>query len=241
MNRTIVITGGASGIGRGMAECFSRLGDRVVIGDIDSALGTAISRAISAEFYRTDVREYESVSALLQYAGHSGPIYALIANAGWNDGLGTERVDPEEWESSIRINLTSVYYTCRLALPHLVGGGRIIVTTSLVGLVGQRNSAAYAAAKGGLIAYVKALALELAPRKITVNAIAPGDVETPAYERWLKTQPEGTREGIMAHIPLGRFASPEEVGALAVFLASPEAGFITGQTLVIDGGKSLGQ
>lgn len=240
--RAVVITGGAGGIGRGMAACFARLGDTVFIADNNLELGEKAAAELGARFHETDVRSEESVSNLMQRAKrYNGWINVVIANAGFNDGLGTSAVDSARWESSIRINLTSVYYTCRAALPYISDGGRIIIISSLVGLVGQRNSAAYAAAKGGLIAYVKALALELAPRKIAVNAIAPGDVKTPAYDRWLTTQPPETLDAIVARIPLGRFASPEEVGALAVFLASSEAGFITGQTIVIDGGKSLGQ
>ncbi|MBI2055726.1 MAG: SDR family oxidoreductase [Candidatus Sungbacteria bacterium] len=235
----VVITGGASGIGRGMAQSFAELGHRVVIGDIKEEAGQRTAREIGVRFLRVDVTSATDVTAFIDAARADACFDVLIANVGRNDGLPTARTKPTDWDRSIRVNLSSMFYTCRTALPYLSPGGSIIMTSSLVGVIGQRNSSAYAAAKGGIIAYVKALALELAPRKITVNAIAPGDVMTPAYEKWLKGQPPDTLVRIQAQIPLGRFAAPEEIGALAVFLAS--ARFITGQTIIIDGGKSLGR
>lgn len=237
----VVITGGGSGIGRGMAASFAALGHEVVIGDINAKAGERTAREIKGRFVWMDAANPASVSMFVKEARADSKIDVLIANVGWNDGRPTMLTEPHEWPYSIEINLSSVFYACRAAIEHLSNGGSIIVTSSLVGVVGQRNSSAYAAAKGGIIAYVRVLALELATRQITVNAIAPGDVMTPAYEQWLRGQPPETLACIREQIPLGRFAKEDEVGALAVFLASPGARFITGQTIIIDGGKSLGR
>lgn len=237
----VLITGGANGIGRSMAASFAALGHEVVIGDINEEAGKQTAQEIEGRFVWMDATDPASVYGFITQARSGGVIDTLIANVGWNDGRSTMRTEPHEWPHSIEINLSSVFYTCRAGIEYLADDGSIIVTSSLVGVIGQRNSSAYAAAKGGIIAYVRALALELAPRRITVNAIAPGDVMTPAYKQWLRGQPPDTLARIEEQIPLGRFATPAEIGALAVFLASPVARFITGQTIIIDGGKSLGR
>ena len=144
----------------------------------------------------------------------------------------------KDWEFFTRLNGDSVFYTCKFALPFMRNGGSIIITSSLVGMIGQPNSAAYVYAKAGIIGLAKGMAIDLAPRGITVNAIAPGDVNTPLYDKWFKDHPEGTPKAeIENKIPLKRFAEPSEIADAVVLLSKS---YITGQVIPIDGGKSLG-
>lgn len=242
MKKIAVITGGAKGIGRGIAERLRQSDYTVIIGDIDQKCGEETAREVGIEYSYVDVTDCQSVADFLaKIVANGEKIDVLVINVGKNDGLSTAKTSPLQWNEAVQLNLNSAFYTLKTSLDHLADGGRIIFISSLVGVIGEANTAAYAAAKGGIIAYVRSLALELAPRKITVNSIAPGDVDTPLYAEWLKTQPPGTLEEAIKQIPLKRLAEPEEIGALVAYLVSPDSSFLTGQTIVIDGGRSLGK
>jgi 3-oxoacyl-[acyl-carrier protein] reductase len=166
-----------------------------------------------------------------------GRLDILVNNAGIiRDGL-VLRMRAEDWHAVIDTDLTGAARCCRFAIPHLVaaGGGRIINISSVAGVVGSAGQANYAAAKAGLIGLTEALARELAPQGVTVNAIAPGSIDAGI----VAGLPEASRRRLLAMIPLGRMGTAAEVAALVVFLAGPEAGFITGQTMVIDGGVTI--
>lgn len=244
--KLVVITEGASGIGAAMVQTFVDNGYAVVIGDFNDDLGFATAKKFGISHFKTDVRCPESCEELIAkaLATHSvETINVLIANVGKNEGMSTAETRVHEWVNSIQLNLNSIFYTCKPALSKMIENGRIILTSSLVGIVGQPNNSAYAAAKGGIISYAKSLALEMASRGITVNAICPHAVDTPLLYEWADAQPEGravTLERLRASIPIGRFIQPQEVAAAALFLASPLAGAITGTTLLIDGGASCG-
>ena len=241
-----VITGGASGIGKAIANMLQEYGYLVVIADIH-ANGKQIAEGdIGASFIHTDVRINTQCERLMEEslkATGAEKIDVLVANVGNNEGMSTRSMTAHEWMQSIDLNLNSIFFTCKPALGKMREGGRIILISSLVGIVGQANNAAYSAAKGGIIAYAKSLALETASQGITVNVICPHAVDTPLLYAWAETQSAGreaTLEKLRASIPIGRFIKPEEVAAAALFLASPLAGAITGTTLLIDGGASLG-
>jgi NAD(P)-dependent dehydrogenase (short-subunit alcohol dehydrogenase family) len=240
--RNVLITGAASGIGEAMARRFAADDDNVIVVDKEWASGERVAKEIGGTFKQCDVICKQDVERLRAWLPTQFEfLHILIPNVGANNGLSTDQTEREEWDDSIQLNLSSVFYTIKATLPRMPTGGRIIITSSLTGLIGQGNSASYTAAKAGSIGYVKALAIELAPRKITVNAIAPGDVVTSAYDTWLRTQEPEARQKILDGIPLRRFATLDEIAATAFHLASENAAFITGQVIVIDGGKSLGK
>lgn len=239
--KVVVVTGGARGIGHGIARCMKDAGATVVIADIDTRWGWKAASDIGTDFVAVDVRQFGDLcECMRRVAGKHGAVDVLIANAGKNNVCGTAGTSFSEWNEVINFNLSSVFYSVKASLDYMRDGGRIIAISSLVGVIGQQRSAAYAAAKAGINGYVRGLARELAPRNIAVNAIAPGDVMSDGYREYLDKNP-GEYERVCDNIPLGRFATTMEIGMLALFLASEDGAFITGQTIVIDGGKSLGK
>ncbi len=244
-NRSVLITGGASGIGAAMVRTFRKDRYMVVFTDINAAAGREM-KAEGVFFFKRDVRVFEDCELLMSNVVYNACIRSLdvlIANVGKNDGLSTDEVHVHEWKSSIELNLHSVFNTVKAALPYLQDYARIILVSSLVGMVGQKGSLPYTAAKSAIIGMAKTLALDLAPKGITVNALCPHAVETPMLHTWAASQPDGeekTLERLRLPIPLGRFVQPEEVAAGALFLASEGAKSITGTTLLMNGGASLG-
>ncbi len=193
--RVVIVTGGAQGIGAAIAKRFAKSGDKVVIMDISKKKGKRTTEKLGAKFLYANVVSYPSCRrAMTSTLREFGRIDVVIANAGNNDGLSTEESTPAQWEASIRLNLTSVFNTCKPALPHLPDNGRIIAVSSLVGVVGQEHNGPYGAAKAGILGHVRNLALELAPRAITVNAICPNAVDTPLLYDWARKQPNGEKE-----------------------------------------------
>lgn len=243
-SRVVIVTGGAQGIGAAIARRFRKANDTIIIADINETKGSETAHEIGAKFIHTNVTQYYDCDRAIELVlKEFGKIDVVIANAGKNDGLSTEKTSPEEWDESINLNLTSVFTTCKLALPHLPNEGRIIAISSVVGVIGQENNSAYSAAKAGIIGYVRSLALELAPRKITVNAICPNAVDTPLLYEWAKKQPHGeekTLARMKEKIPLRRWLLPEEVAGCAFFLAGEDAAYITGQSIIMSGGYDLG-
>lgn len=231
------ITGGASGMGEAMAIRFANEGAQVVIGDLDVGRGEALAGRLgdAGRFVRLDVRYEESWKAAVADAENhfGGPIGVLVNNAGVLREASVEETTMEEFRFVIDVMQVGVYLGMRYAAPSLRrgGGGSIINVSSTAGIVGYAGIFAYTAAKWAVRGMTKAAALDLAPDKIRVNSIHPGDTETPMIEG---------RGYTVEAVPLKRFAKAEEIANLALFLASDESQYITGAEHIIDGGLTAG-
>lgn len=239
-DRVAVVTGAATGIGRAIAQAFSEAGAHVYLMDIDADLGTAAA-VDTGTFLHADVTSRTSIdNAISAVVETHGRIDILVNNAG---GFGTqnttETIDVDEWRGLIDVNLTSMFLVCQASIGALrhSSSGRIINVGSLAGqTAGYRTSPAYAAAKAGVHSFTRVLAHELAPDDITVNAIAPSAVLT---ERITQVRTSAERDATAATIPLGRYQTPAELAAWVMFLASDESGFMTGQTVAVNGGRLM--
>jgi len=240
-NKIAVITGAASGIGRASARRFAAEGAKVVVADLDENAGGDLAHEIKGTFQRTDVADEDSVESLYaNVAAAYGGIDVLFNNAGISppedDSILT--TDLEAWRHVQDVNLTSVYLCCRYGIPHLQarGGGSIINTASFVAVVGSATSQiSYTASKGGVLAMSRELGVQFAREGIRVNALCPGPVNTPLLQELFAKDPERAARRLV-HVPLGRFAEPDEIASAALFLASDDASFITASTFMVDGG-----
>jgi NAD(P)-dependent dehydrogenase (short-subunit alcohol dehydrogenase family) len=247
--KVAIVTGAAKGIGKGCAIVLARAGASVAIADLDEAAGRALADELSstgaaALALRCDVSSSGDVRALIEgVVAHFGGLDILVNNAGYHISKNIEVTSEEEWDYILRNNLKSVFLCSKYAIPHLrERRGCIVNMSSMVGLVGQTNAGAYSASKGGIIAMTKGMALDFAKDGIRVNCICPGWVQTPLVEDWFGQQPDpdAARKYIYGVHPLGRIATPEEVGRAALFLASDAAAFVTGVALPVDGALTLG-
>ncbi len=239
--KVAVITGAASGIGRASAKTFVAEGARVVLADVEDGPGRALAESLDSSYVHADVTDPEQVSALYRAASATcGGIDVLFNNAGISppeDGSILE-TDLEAWRRVQEVNLTSVYLCCKLGIPHLLerGGGSVINTASFVAVLGAATSQiSYTASKGGVLAMSRELGVEFARRNVRVNALCPGPVNTPLLRELFAKDPERAARRLV-HVPMGRFAEPEEIAAAAAFLASDDASFITASTFLVDGG-----
>lgn len=237
--RVAIITGAASGIGRATALQFAREGAAVVVADIDQAAGLACAEAIRAAggnaiFIETDVREERDLRRMVGAAVESyGGLDILHNNAFWNAPGTAQDISEADWQATLAVTLTAVWQGSQLAIPHLLErrSGVILNTASVHSIVGLAGSAAYQAAKGGVLSLTRAMSLELAP-KVRVVAILPGAIETPAT----KQTPAAAHAEFVSQVPLGRMGKAGEIASVAAFLASDEASYITGAGIVVDGG-----
>ena len=236
--QSALVTGASRGIGRAIAESLAAAGAKV-IGTATSAAGAeAITGWLAPSGGRgavLDVADTASVEALLAGLEATGEMPGiLVNNAGiTRDGL-LMRMKPEDWDAVLLTDLTSVFRLSRGCIKHMVKArqGRIVNITSVVGAMGSAGQTNYAAAKAGVIGFTKSLAKEVGSRNITVNAIAPGFIDTDMT----RAVDEGVRTAWMTGIPLGRLGAPEDVAAAVLYLASPSGGYLTGQTLHVNGG-----
>ena len=244
--RTALITGAAMGIGRSCTLALAGHGASVVIADIDAEAGEAVRKEVEAAggkavVVETDVSLYADMERAAKAAVDSfGGIDILVNNAARAIQGVVDEIDEASWNEVINTNLTSVWRGMRLCVPEMRkrGGGAIVNMSSVQALAGFKGWAAYAAAKGGINALTQQAAIDLAPHKIRVNAVAPGTIMTPLNEKVFAEHPN-PQELIdtwnNAH-PIGRFGQPEEVAELVLFLASDRASFITGEIVRCDGG-----
>jgi NAD(P)-dependent dehydrogenase (short-subunit alcohol dehydrogenase family) len=249
-DRVAVITGGTKGIGLGCARVFGRHGASVVIAARNEQTGREAEEqlrtaGVDALFVSCDVRREQDMQQLFEQSlDRFGWIDCLVNNAGWHPpAQSIEEVSVEEFEQLVRLNLTSTFMGCKFAIPHLrKTQGSIINMSSAVAVMGQPAAPAYVSTKAGQIGLTKALALDLAPDGVRVNAVCPAGVMTPLMRDWAES--EYNAEAALAMVdrwhPLGRMATAEEIGEVCAFLASAEASFITGQEICPDGGASLG-
>ncbi|MBY9068345.1 SDR family oxidoreductase [Hyphomonas sp. WL0036] len=238
-NKVAVITGAASGIGAATARLLAREGALVVLADLNDDGGKSIAADLgpSAMAVRCDVSSASDVEALVQAAiDRHGRIDILFNNAGIGSFGTSVELPPTEWERVIAIDLHSVYYACHFAIPHMPRGSAIVNTASISGLGGDYRFAAYNAAKGAVVNYTRALAVDHARDGIRVNALCPGLVDTPITAG--VQQMPGLREEWQKRIPLQRAAQPEEMANVVAFLASDEASYVTGTIMVADGGTT---
>jgi 3-oxoacyl-[acyl-carrier protein] reductase len=240
-NRVAVVTGSGRGIGRAIALKLAEAGASVVVNDIDKA-AEAVAREIQAigkqgQAVMADVSSTSDVAKLIETATATyGRIDILVNNAGINRDQLLVRMSDEDWDRVINIDLKSVFLCTRAVLRPMIKQrwGRIISISSIVGLMGNAGQANYASAKAGIIGFTRSVAREVASRGITVNAIAPGFIDTEMTQQL----PQNQRQELIARIPSGRLGSPEDVAAAVCFLASEEASYITGQVLTVDGGMT---
>lgn len=244
MSRVALVTGGSRGIGRAVVERFGGLGHSVAINFAQNT--AAAEEAVSAVeaaggvamTVQADVGNDDEVAAMFEkVSAQLGPVEILVNNAGVTRDDLLLRMSPEEWDEVMNTNLRSVYLCSKLAVRGMLRSrwGRIISVGSVSGIAGNPGQTNYSAAKAGIIGFTKALAKEVGSRGITVNAIAPGFIKTDLTADLLA----GSAAAIEERIALGRLGTPAEVASLVGYLASEEAGYVTGQTVVIDGGLAL--
>jgi len=241
VGKSVVVTGGGRGIGRAIALAFGREGANVAIAVArDLAAAEAVAHEIEALgrkaiARRADVSQWEAAQQLIQEAiAAFGQVDILVNNAGVTRDDLLLRLDEEKWDSVLDVNLKGTYHCTRAALRPMLRQrwGRVINITSVLGLVGSAGQANYCASKAGVIGFTRAVAREVGSRGITVNAIAPGYIQTQMTEAIA----DDARTELLKRIPLGRLGEPEDVAGAALFLASDAAAYITGQVLTVDGG-----
>ncbi len=244
VGRTAIVTGGAKGIGRGIAEAFAHEGADVAIADIaTNDQAAAVIEAIQqagrkAIFIRADVADEQQVQSMVEAVQRDfGHIDILVNNAGIFTQALVENLSIADWDKVLGVNLRGTFLCARFVLPYMLeqGWGRIINIASQLGYIGGQEVAHYSASKGGVIAFTKALAREVATRNVLVNAIAPGPILTDL----LASETEEWKSAKLAELPIGRFGEVSEVAPTAVFLASDGASYYVGQTLGPNGGDVM--
>lgn len=242
-NKVVVITGGASGIGRAAVEKFAREGAAVAIWDVSEVPGKELEmlmlkEGFVARFVKVNTAKMEEVMRATEIVIQQfNKIDVLINNAGIIRDASLQKMTEDQWQQVINVNLTGVFNCCKAVSPHMIQQhyGRIINTSSIVGISGNYGQANYAAAKGGVIALTKTLSRELGKHHITVNAVAPGFIATDM----IKTIPEKVIEMMKDKVPLKRLGTPEDVANAYAFLAGREADFISGTVINVDGGLTI--
>ncbi len=245
-NKVAVLTGAGSGIGRATALLFAREGAQVVVADCVRETGeetvTLIEQAGGeAIFAQADVSQAADVQRMIQTTVATyGKIDILFNNAAVTLPASVVDTTEEVWQKTMDIDLKGVFLPCKYAIPHMIenGGGVIINTSSMCGMVASPNQAPYSAAKGGVIALTRQMAIDYAGHNIRVNAVAPSEVRTPMFLGFINRSPDPEKQmqNLIERIPLGRVAEPEELARVVLFLASDDSSYVTGVNLPVDGG-----
>jgi 2-hydroxycyclohexanecarboxyl-CoA dehydrogenase len=242
-DRGVIVTGGASGIGKATALLLAREGGRVFVGDIDEAGGQAVAAQAAAEglgieFLPLDLTKSESIAGFAAAVhGRVERVDGLVNAAGWDRIQPFMENPPEMWDQLVAINLLGAIRLTRAILPPMIEArsGKIVNISSDAGRVGSTGETVYAAAKGGLIAFTKSLAREMARYRININCVCPGPTDTPLFS----AQPERMREALTRAIPFRRIAQPEEIAEAAMFFLGRRSDYITGQVLSVSGGLTM--
>ena len=242
-NKTAVVTGAGSGIGRATAQTLAREGARVIVADIDGASGEASAAAIRAQGHRatfmpvdmTDAASIEAFAAAAQ--SQCGPIDVLVNAAGWGRTAPFVEGTPDFWAKLVALNFVGPMTLAKALLPAMIerASGKIVNISSDAGRVGSLGETVYAGTKGGLIAFTKSLARETARYQINVNCVCPGPTDTPL----MAAVPDKVKDALIKAIPFRRLGKPEEVADAVVFFASDRARYITGQVLSVSGGLTM--
>ena len=246
-DRVAVVTGGASGIGRAIVLALAREGARVAILDLNEAGATAAASEIAAAGgeshpWPVDISDPARVDAVVgEVRGRWGTVHVLVNCAGWDQPKPFVETTPDFWDRILAINLKGPIACTRAVLPAMIEQkyGKIVTIASDAGRVGSTGEAVYSAAKGGLIAFTKTIARETARHRINVNCVCPGPSDTPLFQKEFAATSPKLAESLTRVIPWGRLGVPDDVAPAVVFLASDDAGFITGQTLSVSGGLTM--
>ena len=238
--KVALIIGAARGIGAGIATRFREEGARIVIGDSEAEAGRATAEKLEGRFVTTDISQKADAERAVATALEAyGDLHIVVQNAGIYPWSLIENIEPEEWDAVLGVNLRGTYLIARAALPHMKAKqyGRMVFTSSITGpRVTSPGHGHYSASKAGINGFIKAAALEFSPYGITVNGVEPGNILTEGVQQhrsaaFIRTMEEA--------IPLGRLGTPRDVAQATLFLASDEAAYITGTTIVVDGGQTL--
>jgi len=244
--KVVVVTGGASGIGRATADLFSREGATVVIADKNGNAADEAARQLGGEStgVRADVSCSEDVRALMALVdARFSRLDVLVNNAGFGVAGTVQNLPEEDWDSLMSVNVRSVFLCSKYAIPIMerLGGGAIVNTGSYTAMVAIPNRVAYVTSKGAIAALTRAMALDHATQNIRVNCVAPGTIETPWFDRTFAASdnPDEVRKALNGRAPMNRMGRPEEVAEAILWLASDRATFATGSVLTVDGGTSI--
>jgi 2-hydroxycyclohexanecarboxyl-CoA dehydrogenase len=246
-DRVAVVTGAASGIGRAIARALAAEGARVAVLDLNEAGAVAAAAEIvnakgAAHPWQVDVADAGRVAAVIgDVVARWSTVHVLVNCAGWDRPMPFVETTPDFWDKILAINLRGPIACTRAVLPPMIaqGHGKIVSIASDAGRVGSTGEAVYSAAKGGLIAFTKTIARETARHRINVNCVCPGPSDTPLFQKEFAGPSPKLAESLKRVIPWGRLGTPEDIAPAVVFLASDDAGYITGQTLSVSGGLTM--
>lgn len=244
--KTAIVTGGAAGIGLSISERLARQGAKVAVFDLDGDAAEIVARRLVADGHvvvacAVDVSDRSQVErAVAEVHEQLGPVHILVNNAGIACMLPLLSIDEATWNRVFAVNMTGMFHCTQLIVPDMIdaGWGRIINISSAAAQRGSEAMAAYAASKGAVVSFTRAIAVELGPYGITVNNIPPNFIVTPMQQRSTAgTSGAGSFEERVRQTPVGRAGQPDDVAAICAFLASPDAGYITAQTIGVNGGR----
>ena len=248
-NRVALVTGGAQGIGKGIATTLGEQGFRVAVADLNAGVAEETAKEISAAggeaiAVQVDVTSRDSVqAAVAEIESALGPIEVVVNNAGWDDFMPFVKTNEEFWDRILDINFKGALRVLHAVVPGMIerGFGRVINIGSDAGRVGSSLEAVYSGAKGGIIAFTKTLAREVATKGVTANTVCPGPTDTPALRKFAEGSGDAEKVigGMTRAVPMKRLGTPADIGPAVAFFASDGAGFITGQTLSVSGGLTM--